>query len=84
MQVTIEFSDDIIKTVDIDFAWELFYLYQQGAQSAGEDITESRKANWTIVENALKSAQDGDTIDFRLMGDIYYNDSEGILNDNID
>ena len=72
MQVTIIFNDELEKTVDIDFACELFYLYQKGATIAGEEINETRRARWQKVENSLKNAKDGDEIDFRLMGDIYY------------
>lgn len=72
MKVTIKFSETLSKTVDLDFAWELFYLYQQGARKAGENITPEREADWKIVERQLQEAEEGVTIDFTLMGDIYF------------
>lgn len=72
MQVTVILNDDLEKTVDIDFAWELYHLYKVGANLAQETITESRLAKWEKVQKSLENAKDGDEIDFRLMGDIYY------------
>jgi len=84
MNVTIKFSEDIIKTMDINLAWEMFYLYQQGAKMAGEKITPQREYDWSQVELDLQSANEGDTIDFTRMGDIYYTNGGPYLNDNAD
>ena len=72
MQVTIIFNDELESTVDLDFAWELFHLYKTGVNIAKENITESRLAKWEQVQKSLENAKDGDEIDFRLMGEIYY------------
>lgn len=84
MDVTIKFSDTITKTVDIDFAWQLFYLYQQGAKKAGEKITQERLVKWAQVEDQLQVATDGSNIDFTLLGDIYYTNGGPQLSDDID
>ena len=84
MDVTIKFSDTIEKTVDKEFAWQLFYLYQQGVKKAGETISADRLNNWNKVESQLQEAEDGDYIDFTLLGDIYYTNGGPQLSDDID
>lgn len=81
MQVTLKLSKDIVKVVDLDLAWELFYLYQKGVQIAKEDITTERKANWAIVETNLQNAEEGSIIDFSLMGNIYFENGKAGFND---
>lgn len=84
MTVTVKFSKDLRSDMDINMAWEMFYLYQQGARKAGEEITTERLNNWHTVEVSLQQANDGDLIDFTLLGDIYYTNGGPKLNDNID
>lgn len=84
MQVTVKFSEDIIKDMDLDLAWELFYLYQKGVKIAGETVDTTRKNNWSLVEKDLQNAQEGSTIDFSLMGDIYFENGKAGFSDDSD
>lgn len=85
MQVTVKFSDTIQSDLDLSDAWELFYLYQQGAKLAGEKITEERLENWKQVELALQNAEEDDLIDFSVMGNIYFeNGKAGFKDDDVD